>query len=84
MVAFNSHFDAAFLDHLFASEQQSWRDLYHYFILDLALHGLELGLRGLTGTVSPRHWGLRMSRMWRNYIPALRAQNSMLGSTAGY
>lgn len=49
MVAFNSHFDAAFLDHLFRSADRSWRELYHYFILDLPSMAWSLGLRGLTG-----------------------------------
>lgn len=50
MVAFNSPFDTAFLDHLFRSEERSWRELYHYFVLDLPSMAWSLGLRGLTGT----------------------------------
>jgi DNA polymerase III alpha subunit (gram-positive type) len=49
MVAFNSHFDAAFLDHLFRTHERSWRELYHYFILDLPSMAWILGERGLTG-----------------------------------
>jgi DNA polymerase III alpha subunit (gram-positive type) len=49
MVAFNSHFDAAFMDHLFRSGGGQWRDLYHYFILDLPSMAWSKGLRGLTG-----------------------------------
>lgn len=49
MVAYNSHFDAAFMDHLFRSGGGSWRDLYHYFILDLPSMAWSRGLRGLTG-----------------------------------
>lgn len=49
MVAFNSHFDAAFLDHLFRAADADWRDLYHYFILDLPSMAWSLDLRGLTG-----------------------------------
>lgn len=49
MVAFNSHFDAAFLDHLFRGVGRSWRELYHYFILDLPSMAWSLGYRGLTG-----------------------------------
>lgn len=49
MVAFNSHFDAAFLDHLFRAGDRSWRELYHYFILDLPSMAWSLGHRGLTG-----------------------------------
>ena len=49
MVAFNSHFDAAFLDHLFRSRERSWRELYHYFILDLPSMAWSQGNRSLTG-----------------------------------
>ena len=49
MVAFNSHFDTAFLDHLFRSQERSWRELYHYFVLDLPSMAWSLGIRGLTG-----------------------------------
>ncbi len=35
MVAFNSQFDAAFLDQLFRGANRSWREIYHYFVLDL-------------------------------------------------
>ena len=54
MVAFNSHFDAAFLDHLFRSRQRSWRELYHYFILDLPSMAWDQGIRGLTGSSSAK------------------------------
>ena len=50
MVAYNSHFDAAFLDHLFRKQERSWREIYHYFILDLPSMAWSLGIRGLTGT----------------------------------
>lgn len=50
MVAFNSHFDAAFLDHLFRSRDRSWRELYHYFVLDLPSMAWSLGMRSLTGS----------------------------------
>ena len=35
MVAYNSQFDAAFLDHLFRHAGHSWREMYHYYILDI-------------------------------------------------
>lgn len=35
MVAYNSHFDAAFLDHLFRDSGHSWREMYYYFVLDI-------------------------------------------------
>ncbi|MEM7084479.1 MAG: hypothetical protein AAF465_17290 [Pseudomonadota bacterium] len=50
MVAFNSHFDTAFLDHLFRSRERSWRELYHYFVLDLPSMAWNADLRGLTGS----------------------------------
>ena len=49
MVAFNSQFDTAFLDHLFRSRQRNWRDIYHYFVLDLPSMAWSLNFRGLTG-----------------------------------
>ena len=49
LVAYNSHFDAAFLDHLFRAGDRSWRELYHYFILDLPSMAWSQGLRGLAG-----------------------------------
>jgi DNA polymerase III alpha subunit (gram-positive type) len=50
LVAFNSHFDAAFLDHLFRGQGRTWRELYHYFILDLPSMAWSLGLRQLDGS----------------------------------
>jgi DNA polymerase III alpha subunit (gram-positive type) len=50
MVAFNSHFDTAFLDHLFRSQDRSWRELYHYFVLDIPSMAWNLGFHGLTGS----------------------------------
>ena len=49
MVALNSHFDSAFLDHLMRGQDRSWREFYHYFILDIPSMAWSLGLRGLTG-----------------------------------
>jgi DNA polymerase III alpha subunit (gram-positive type) len=50
MVAFNSQFDTAFLDHLFRSRDRSWRELYHFFVLDIPSMAWSLGFRGLTGS----------------------------------
>jgi len=50
MVAFNSHFDAAFVDFLFRAAEKSWRELHHYFILDLPSMAWSMGLRHLTGS----------------------------------
>jgi DNA polymerase III alpha subunit (gram-positive type) len=49
LVAFNSQFDAAFLDHLFRTRGSSWRTLYHYFVLDIPSMAWALGYRDLTG-----------------------------------
>jgi len=49
LVAYNSQFDTAFLDHLMRSEGRSWRELYHYFVLDLPSMAWSLGLRQLDG-----------------------------------
>jgi len=48
MVAYNSHFDAAFLDHLFRAAGRTWRELYYYYILDLPSMAWSLGFRDLT------------------------------------
>jgi len=48
MVAYNSHFDAAFLDHLFRSVNKTWRELYYYYILDIPSMAWGLGFRDLT------------------------------------
>jgi DNA polymerase III alpha subunit (gram-positive type) len=47
MVAYNSHFDAAFLDHLFRSVNKTWRELYYYFILDIPSMAWGLGFKDL-------------------------------------
>ena len=49
LVAFNSWFDAAFMDHLFRSQESSWRSLYHYFVLDIPSMAWAMGYRDLTG-----------------------------------
>jgi hypothetical protein len=58
LVAFNSHFDAAFLDHLFRARGGTWRELYHYFVLDLPSMAWALGLRDLTGAGLSRRLGV--------------------------
>lgn len=49
MVAFNSQFDTAFLDHLFRSAGRSWREIHHYFVLDIPSMAWSRGYRQLTG-----------------------------------
>ncbi|HSM07628.1 MAG TPA: 3'-5' exonuclease [Gemmatimonadota bacterium] len=58
LVAFNSQFDAAFLDHLFRAEGASWRELYHYFVLDIPSMAWALGYRELTGAALADHLGV--------------------------
>jgi DNA polymerase III alpha subunit (gram-positive type) len=58
LVAFNSQFDAAFLDHLFRSTGGSWRELYHYFVLDIPSMAWSRGYRDLTGTALARRLGV--------------------------
>lgn len=58
LVAFNSWFDAAFLDHLFRSQDSSWRSLYHYFVMDLPSMAWAMGYRDLTGAELARRLGV--------------------------
>ena len=48
MVAFNAHFDLSFLDHLFREAGHTWREMYHYFVLDIPSMGWSLGYQDLT------------------------------------
>jgi DNA polymerase III epsilon subunit-like protein len=58
LVAYNSHFDAAFLDHLFKRHERSWRELFHYFILDLPSMAWSRGYRHLDGSALARALGV--------------------------
>ena len=49
LVAFNSQFDAGFLDALMHREGHTWRELFHYFVLDIPSMAWSLGYRDLTG-----------------------------------
>src|SRR3990170_5918930 len=49
LVAFNAQFDAAFLDALMHREGHTWRELFHYFVLDIPSMAWSLGYRDLTG-----------------------------------
>jgi DNA polymerase III epsilon subunit-like protein len=88
-VAFNSPFDAAFLDHLFRAADGSWRELYHYFVLDIPSMAWALGLRGLTGTalaqalgvpdeprVADQHTGLTGARLNARLYRAIEARRA--------
>lgn len=58
LVAFNSQFDTAFLDHLFRARGRTWRELYHYFVLDVPSMAWSLGLRQLDGASLSRELGV--------------------------
>lgn len=49
LAAFNSWFDSAFLDHLFRAAGRSWREGFHYFVLDVPSMAWGQGLTHLTG-----------------------------------
>lgn len=89
LVAYNSHFDAAFLDHLFRVQGRTWRELYHYFILDLPSMAWSLGLRHLDGSaltkalatedephVATEHTGLTGAEVGVRIYRALRERRS--------
>lgn len=58
MVAFNSPFDTAFLDHLMREGGRSWRELFHYFVLDLPSMAWSLGYKDLTGDALAKRLGV--------------------------
>jgi hypothetical protein len=55
MAAWNSQFDAAFLDHLMRTAGRSWREIYHYFVLDVPSMAWALGLRDLVNADVAAH-----------------------------
>jgi DNA polymerase III epsilon subunit-like protein len=58
MVAWNCQFDAAFLDHLLRESGHSWRELYHYFVLDLPSMAWSIGERQLTNGALAERFGV--------------------------
>ncbi len=89
LVAFNSWFDTAFLDHLFRRSGRSWRELYHYFVMDVPSMAWSLGYRGLTGSeltsalgvpdephVAEEHTGLTGARLNARLYRALLREGS--------
>lgn len=48
LTTFNSQFDTAFLDALLRRENRTWREMYHYFVLDIPSMAWSLGIRDLT------------------------------------
>lgn len=91
LVAFNSQFDTAFLDHLFRTSGATWRELYHYFVLDIPSMAWALGYRDLTGgelarrlgvadepRVADEHTGITGAMLNVRIYQALRAARSSL------
>jgi DNA polymerase III alpha subunit (gram-positive type) len=58
LVAFNSQFDAGFLDALMHREGHTWRELFHYFVLDIPSMAWSLGYRDLTGAALAKRLNL--------------------------
>lgn len=58
LVAFNSQFDASFLDALMHREGHTWRELFHYFVLDIPSMAWSLGYRDLTGAALAKRLNL--------------------------
>jgi len=58
MVAFNSQFDTAFIDHLFRSVDQSWRELYYYYVLDIPSMAWANGIRSLHGQKLSKYFSI--------------------------
>lgn len=48
-VGYNAWFDISFVDHLFRESGRTWRELYHYFVLDLPSMAWSLGIHDLGG-----------------------------------
>lgn len=48
LTAFNSWFDAAFLQAFLAEEGENWRDMYHYHVLDIPSMAFGQGKAGVT------------------------------------
>ena len=58
LVAFNSQFDAGFLDALMHRDGHTWRELFHYFVLDIPSMAWSLGYRDLTGAALAKKMNL--------------------------
>jgi len=58
LVTFNSQFDTAFLDHLLRAQGRSWRELFHYFVLDVPSMAWSRGYRDLTNRALAERLGV--------------------------
>ena len=85
--------DTEFLDHLFRSRERSWRELYHYFVLDLPSMAWSLDIRSLTGSsiadtlgvedephVAHLHTGITGARLNARIYRALLTQSTRSSS----
>ena len=90
LVAFNSQFDTSFLDHLLRAEGHSWRELYHYFVLDIPSMVWAKGYRELTSAAlaerlgvadeprtAPEHTGLTGAMLNVRIYQALQAAKAV-------
>lgn len=59
LVAFNSHFDTTFLNHLFDDVGKSWRELYYYYVLDIPSMAWSKGIRLLHGQKLSDYFGIQ-------------------------
>lgn len=58
LTTFNSQFDTAFLDALLRRENRTWREMYHYFVLDIPSMAWSLGYRDLTNGALAAKFGV--------------------------
>ena len=58
MVGYNAWFDISFIDHLFRSQDETWRKLFHYFVLDLPSMAWGQKHRSLTGSALSKSLGI--------------------------
>jgi len=58
MVGYNAWFDIAFIDQLFRSQERSWREMFHYFVLDLPSMAWGKNFRDLTGARLAQQLGI--------------------------
>ena len=58
LATFNSQFDTAFLDALLRARGRSWRELYHYIVLDIPSMAWAQGYRELTNGALAKRLGV--------------------------
>jgi DNA polymerase III alpha subunit (gram-positive type) len=58
LVAFNSQFDTSFLDRLMRDQGRNWRELFHYFVLDIPSMAWARGYRDLSNAALAERLGV--------------------------